>query len=121
MLLIEVEDDAGFDDLDKPTFLGLCTLYSGIDSLVNHPFAVSTTVAELHKAAGPGTGTGPIKIRGWGPRYSRFSLSANLSMQESLGEITAQQKSTEFLLECRAENTMCLYGVPRQFYGPLVR
>ena len=89
MVLIEVEDDAGFDDLDKPTFLGLCTLYSGIDSLVNHPFAVSTTVAELHKAAGPGTGTGPIKLRGWGPRYSRFSLSANLSMAQSLGEITA--------------------------------
>jgi len=125
MVLIEVEDEAGFDDLDKPTFLGLCTLYSGIDSLVNHPFAVSTTVAELHKSQSHGTGRGPVKIRGWGPRYSRFSLAENLSMSQALSEVTAKacpeaRVGSITPLTSFIRRTRCIYtGFPVNFMGLL--
>ena len=124
-MLVEVEDDFGFDELDKPTFLGLCTLYSGIDSLLNHPFAVSTTVAELHKSSNGSLGAKkPSKLRGWGPFYTRFSLAQNLSLQQSLSYITTNacsvQTGTGSGLSTFLKETRCVYtGFPVNFMGLL--
>ena len=121
MGLTEVEDEVGFDQLDKPTFLGLCTVYSGIDSLLNHPFAVSTTVAELHKADGPSGPKKLNKLRGWGRFYGRFSLSQNLSMNQSISYITANAcPATQTGLRSFIQKTRCVYtGFPVNFMGLL--
>ena len=122
MVLIEVEDEAGFDQLDKPTFLGLCALYSGVDSLLNHPFAVSTTVAELHKSDSVNSASRPAKMRGWGQFYGRFSLSQNLSLQQSLSYVTTNACGgvSKGGLGDFVRKTRCVYtGFPVNFMGLL--
>ena len=121
------EDDGGnFDQLHKPTFFALCTVYSGIDSLLNHPFAVSTAVAELHKIEHGSGSSAPNKprIRGYGQFYAKFSTANNLSFQQALKDITAHACPTHagpvsnlraFILKTR-----CVYtGFGANFTGLL--
>lgn len=126
MVNLEIDDDAGFDELHKPTFFALCTAYSAVDSLLNHPFAVSTAVAELHKANNPNAPivkTGP-KIRGYGQFYSKFSTVNNLSMQQALKDITAHacpaHAGPVSSVNSLVMKTRCVYtGFPANFMGLL--
>ena len=122
----ELADDAGFDELHKPTFFALCTVYSGVDSLLNHPFAVSTAVAELHKSNGVvgSTNNKPATIRGYGQFATKFSTANNLSMQQSLRNITAHacpaQAGPISSTHAFIQRTRCVYtGFPANFMGLL--
>ena len=122
---VEVDDDAGFDELHKPTFFALCTVYSGVDSLLNHPFAVSTAVAELHKSGDvqkPSKAHAP-RIRGYGQFYTKFSTANNLSMNQALRDIMqhacpnigSASSARQFI-----QRTRCVYtGFPANFMGLL--
>jgi hypothetical protein len=48
--MFDVEDDVSFDELDATKFFWLSTAYSVIDSIITHPFFVTTSVAEFHKS-----------------------------------------------------------------------
>ena len=127
MVNLDVDDDAGFDELHKPTFFALCTVYSAVDSLLNHPFAVSTAVAELHKANNTDPGrvhSAAPRIRGYGRFYSKFSTVNNLSMQQALRNITANACPAHVGpisgFNSLAQKTRCVYtGFPANFMGLL--
>ena len=126
MVNIEVDDDAGFDELHKPTFFALCTVYSGVDSLLNHPFAVSTAVAELHKAEGKSSSSikSAPRIRGYGQFYTKFSTANNLSMNQALRDIMAHacpsHSGPSSTIRALVQKTRCVYtGFPANFMGLL--
>jgi hypothetical protein len=125
MVEMDIDDDAGFDELHKPTFFTLCTIYSGVDSLLNHPFAVSTAVAELHKAdASNGNVRSAPRIRGYGQFYTKFSTANNLSMNQALRDIMSHAcpSNTGAVNTVRAviDRTRCVYtGFPANFLGLL--
>ena len=125
--MVQLDDEeAGFDELHNPTFFALCTIYSGVDSLLNHPFAVSTAVAELHKSEG-GRGYQPQQpphIRGYGQFYTKFSTAGNLSIHQALKNITAHACPTHAgpvtSLRAFMFKTKCVYtGFPANFMGLL--
>jgi hypothetical protein len=127
MVGVEIDDDAGFDELHKPTFFALCTVYSGVDSLLNHPFAVSTAVAELHKSDGtvrPPSNSPPRRIRGYGQFYTKFSTANNLSVNQALRDIMAHscppQAGPASTIGDLIRKTRCVYtGFPANFLGLL--
>lgn len=120
--MIEVEDDVGFDGLDKKVFIGLCTTYSLIDSLINHPFAVGTAVAELHKSQT--AGYKPFRrVVNANPRwanFNKFGLSQNLSFRQSLETITNRGCMGQPNTGQRFPVMRCLFtGFPINFVGLL--
>lgn len=123
---MDIDDDADFNQLHKPTFFALCTLYSGVDSVLNHPFAVSTAVAELHKSEGASNAQVRSRpgIRGYGQFYAKFSTANNLSFQQALKNITAHacptHAGTVSTLRSFILKTRCVYtGFGANFAGLL--
>ena len=122
-----IDDDADFDQLHKPTFFALCTVYSGVDSLLNHPFAVSTAVAELHKSGkGPSCAVKASRpgLRGYGQFYAKFSTANNLSIRQALKDITAHacpaHSGPVSTLRALGLKTRCVYtGFAANFAGLL--
>jgi hypothetical protein len=121
--MIEVEDNVGFDGLDKRVFIGLCTTYSLADSLINHPFAVGTAVAELHKSQTVGHSRllhGSVNTNPRWSNYNRFGLSQNLSLRQSLETITRRGCMGTKHDSRRLPVVRCLFtGFPINFVGLL--
>ncbi len=120
--MIEVEDDVSFDGLDKGVFIGLCTTYSLVDSLINHPFAVGTAVAELHKSRVSGRTAFRTAVNS-NPRwtnFNKFGLSQNLSLRQSLQTITQKGCMGRKPTDKRLPTIRCLFtGFPINFVGLL--
>jgi hypothetical protein len=75
-------EDVRFQDIHKPTFFALCSVYSLVDAVLFHPFSVAAVVAELHRSTS--TLVAPQTTR-WQKLTSSFR--ANLTIRQAIQKI----------------------------------
>jgi hypothetical protein len=87
-------EDVRFQDIHKPTFLALCSVYSLVDAVIFHPFSVAAVVAELHRANSNSKSTSSSSAApqsGW--QKLRASFSNNLTIRQAVSKIVTASQS----------------------------
>lgn len=78
-------EDVRFQDIHKPTFFALCSVYSLVDAVLFHPFSVAAVVAELHRSTS--ASAAPVGKSQWEKLTASFR--ANLTIRQAIDKIVA--------------------------------